>query len=107
MRGQRDAALKALRRTKQLKEEQAAKLTELSVGFESMVLVRAPDPDPNAKPDPDPCQDPDPGPASGGRVCVGMCTRGPSELSSSEHFTHCTEAPTRLPATDMTNLTVR
>ena len=56
LRVQRNAALKTLRRTKQLKEEQAAKLTELSVGFESMVLVRAVllaetlAPDPRARP---------------------------------------------------------
>ena len=37
---ERDGAVKALRRTKHVKEEQAGKLTELSVGFESMVLVR-------------------------------------------------------------------
>ena len=40
LRGERDGAVKALRRTKLFKEEQASKLTELSVGFESMVQVR-------------------------------------------------------------------
>ena len=40
LRDERDGAVKALRRTKAFKEEQAGKLTELSVGFESMVQVR-------------------------------------------------------------------